>query len=76
MKPRTISRAPKASSTVVVMARAFPASSTTITWLVPCSGWGGMGESGTSFGSRQLGLPGLGWAMARPGATACARRVR
>ncbi|MNT75905.1 hypothetical protein D3C72_2148510 [compost metagenome] len=42
-KPLTICRAPNWSSMVVVMATALPKASTMLMWLVPYSGWSGMG---------------------------------
>src|SRR5690348_14778162 len=38
MKPSTMWNDPNADSTVVVSAAALPSESTTLTWLVPCSG--------------------------------------
>ena len=46
-KPLTMRRAPKPASMVVVMATALPCASTMLMWLVPYSGWSGMGAYDT-----------------------------
>ncbi|SKV73881.1 Uncharacterised protein [Mycobacteroides abscessus subsp. massiliense] len=56
MKPSTMWKEPNADSTVVVSDAALPCLSTTVTWLVPCSGVDTAAEAGT-LNSPALAVP-------------------
>ena len=56
MNPSTMWNEPNADSTVVVSAAALPYSSTTLIWLVPCSGMGA-GVAGGAANSPGFAVP-------------------
>ena len=69
-KPSTMWNAPNADSMVVVNDAALPCRSTTLMWLVPCSGGAGTGAMGGP------NSPGCAVPMVRSGEISAARPAR